>query len=66
MANTILTPSIIAKEALMVLRNNAVMANLVHRDYSEDFAAVGDKITVRKPATFPSGSYSLFKNLSVT
>ena len=58
MANTILTPSIIAKEALMVLRNNAVMANLVHRDYSEDFAAVGDKITVRKPATFTADEYS--------
>lgn len=58
MANTFLTPSIIAKEALMVLRNNAVMANLVHRDYSEDFAAVGDKITVRKPATFTADEYS--------
>lgn len=58
MGNTFLTPSIIAKEALMVLRNNAVMANLVHRDYSEDFAAVGDKITVRKPATFTADEYS--------
>lgn len=52
MANTILTPSIIAKEALMVLRNNAVMANLVHRDYSEEFASVGDTISIRKPASF--------------
>ena len=58
MGNTFLTPSIIAKEALMVLRNNAVMANLVHRDYSEDFAAVGDKITVRKPATFKANEYN--------
>ena len=53
MPNTILTPDIIAREALMVLRNNAVMANLVHRDFSEEFVAgVGDKITVRKPAKF--------------
>ena len=59
MANTILTPDIIAREALMVLRNNAVMANLVHRDYSEDFVgAVGDTITVRKPATFVANEYS--------
>ena len=29
MGNTLLTPSIIAREALMVLRNNAVMAKLV-------------------------------------
>ena len=59
MANTILTPDIIAREALMVLRNNAVMANLVHRDYSEDFVgAVGDTITVRKPATFVANEYA--------
>ena len=59
MANTILTPDIIAREALMVLRNNAVMANLVHRDYSDDFAgAVGDTITIRKPATFVANEYN--------
>ena len=53
MPNTILTPDIIAREALMVLRNNAVMANLVHRDYSREFVnGVGDTITIRKPATF--------------
>ena len=59
MANTILTPDIIAREALMVLRNNAVMANLVHRDYSSDFVgAVGDTITVRKPATFVANEFN--------
>lgn len=59
MANTLLTPSIIAKEALMVLRKNAVMANLVHRDYSADFnGKVGDTITVRKPATFTAQEFS--------
>lgn len=57
MPNTILTPDIIAREALMVLRNNAVMANLVHRDYSEEFAAVGDTITIRKPATFTANEF---------
>lgn len=59
MANTILTPDIIAREALMVLRNNAVMANLVHRDYSNEFVAgVGDTITIRKPATFEAKEYA--------
>ena len=58
MANTILTPDIIAREALMVLRNNAVMANLVHRDYSSEFVAgVGDTITVRKPAAFTAKEF---------
>lgn len=59
MANTILTPDIIAREALMVLRNNAVMSRLVHRDYSSEFVAgVGDTITIRKPATFAAKPFT--------
>lgn len=58
MPNTILTPEVVAREALMVLRNNAVMANLVHRDYSNEFVTgVGDTITIRKPATFEAKEY---------
>jgi len=52
MANILLTPSIIARESLMVLQNNMVLGGLVHKDYSAEFANVGDTITVRKPATF--------------
>lgn len=56
--NNFLTPEIIAREALMVLRNNAVMANLVHRDYSDEFVAgVGDTITIRKPASFVANEF---------
>ena len=59
MTNNILTPEVIAREALMVLRNNAVMAKLVHRDYSDEFVgAVGDTITVRKPATFVANEFN--------
>lgn len=59
MGNTILTSDIIAKEALMQLRNNSVMAGLVHRDYSNEFVAgVGDTITVRKPASFEAKEFS--------
>lgn len=58
MANTILTPSIIAKEALMVLRNNTVMSSLVYRDYSSEFTKVGDTITIRKPATFEAKEFA--------
>ena len=58
MPNKFLTPNIIAKEALMQLRNNAVMASLVHRDYSSEFVgAVGDTITIRKPAKFKVNEY---------
>ena len=57
--NNFLTPSVIAREALMVLRNNAVMANLVHRDYSNEFVSgVGDTVTIRKPATFVAKEFN--------
>lgn len=65
MGNTILTPSVIAKEALMVLRNNAVMSKLVHRDYSNEFAAVGDEITIRKPAKFVAKEFSQLTGIEV-
>lgn len=59
MGNTFLTTDVIAKESLMVLRNNAVMANLVHRDYSNEFVnGVGDTISIRKPATFEAKEFS--------
>lgn len=58
MPNTFLTPDIIAREALMVLENNLIMANLVHRDYSNEFAKVGDTITVRKPAKFVAKNFT--------
>lgn len=59
MGNTFLKPNVIAREALMVLRNNAVMSRLVHRDYSNEFVAgVGDTISIRKPATFEAQEFS--------
>lgn len=52
MPNTLLTPQVIAREALMVLENNLVMAGLVHRDFASEFARVGDTVNIRRPATF--------------
>lgn len=57
MANEFLTPQIIANEALMVLESNLTMANLVHRDYSNEFVQVGDTITIRKPAKFVAKNF---------
>lgn len=57
MPNTFLTPRIIANEALMVLESQLTMANLVHRDYSNEFVKVGDTITVRKPAKFVAKNF---------
>lgn len=59
MPNKFLTPDVIAREALMQLRNNAVMASLVHRDYSDEFVGkVGDTITVRTPASFEAKEFA--------
>ena len=58
MPNKVLTPQIIANEALLVLLSNLTMANLVHRDYSKEFVKVGDTITVRKPATFVAKNFT--------
>lgn len=55
---TLLTPSIIAKEALMVLENELVFANLVHRDYSKEYQKVGSTVTIRIPTTFSSTAVS--------
>src|SRR6187399_2267064 len=52
MANSLLTPSIIAKEALMQLENNCPMAKAVHRDYESEFVKVGADISVRRPVQF--------------
>src|SRR5574340_769167 len=52
MANSLLTPNVIAKEALLQLENSMVMGNLVHRDFKKEFVKVGGTITVRKPIIF--------------
>ncbi len=52
MPNTIITPSIIAKEGLMQLKNSLHMSNQVHREYKEEFKKVGDTVSIRKPVKF--------------
>lgn len=52
MADTIITPDMIAKEALMQLENNCVMGKLVHREYKKEFVKVGATVDVRKPVKF--------------
>jgi hypothetical protein len=52
MANALITPDIIAKEALIQLENNLVFGNNVHREYKREFAKVGDTVSIRKPVKF--------------
>jgi hypothetical protein len=65
MANTLITDDIIAKEALMQLRNNLVMAKLVHRDYKKEFRKVGDTINIRKPLNFVVSDGSTYVEQSI-
>jgi hypothetical protein len=59
MANTFLTPSLIARQALANLYETTVLSQLVHRDYEEEFVnRIGDTITIRKPATFDAQSFN--------
>ena len=53
--HTLLTPTIIAKEALRLLTNNLVMGNLVYRDYEAEFPGApkkGGSVQIRKPVKF--------------
>ena len=52
MANTLITPSVIAKEALIAFENEMVFGGLVHRDYKKEFVKVGSKVSIRKPVKF--------------
>jgi hypothetical protein len=49
---TLLTPSLIAKEGLRVLKNNLVAGQLVHREYKNEFVKAGATVTIRKPNKF--------------
>ncbi len=56
MANTLLTISMITREALRVLENNLKFAKLVRREYDDQFAQDGAKIgatlNIRKPPRY--------------
>lgn len=52
MSNTLITPAIIAQEALFQLENNTVMGDKVHRQYRREFVKIGDSVTIRRPVQF--------------
>lgn len=64
MANTFITPTVIAARGIATLYNTIVLAGLVWRDFDGDFTGKqGDTVTVRRPATLTS---SLFNQTSRT
>lgn len=53
MANDLITPDIIANEALMQLENALGMSRYVHREYVDDLKKkVGNSVDIRKPVKF--------------
>lgn len=59
--NTFLTPSIIAREALMLLESNMVAGMLMDRSYETEFRGtekVGDTITIRRRDTGSTVEYN--------
>lgn len=65
MANTLITPSIIAKEALFHLENNIIMGDKVHRRYKKEFVKIGNSVTIRKPVKFVATSGATRSNQDV-
>ena len=57
-AGTFLTLQEIANESLARLQNNLVAANLVNRNFDNEFASKGDTIQVKKPATFTATTFT--------
>lgn len=55
-ANSLLTPSIITKETLVILENNLVAAGKVNRQFENQFIKIGSSLTVRKPNRFTVSS----------
>ncbi|MGH6737586.1 MAG: P22 phage major capsid protein family protein [Bradyrhizobium sp.] len=50
--NSLLTPSLITKETLVILENNLVAAGKVNRQFENQFVKIGTTLTVRKPNKF--------------
>jgi len=67
MANTLITPAIIAKEAALQLVNNLVFARLANKQFKADFGMkVGDTVSYRKPVRFQSTSGATLNLSNVT
>jgi len=65
-SNTLLTPTIIAKEALMQLVNSLGMASNVYKAYKNEFVKVGSTITVRKPNKFRATDAQARNNTNIS
>lgn len=67
MANTFITPDVIAKQALASLSETLVMKPLIYTDLTSEFAKakVGDTINIRKPAKFTAKKFDRAKGIEI-
>lgn len=66
MPDTLITPNMIAKEALFQLENNLVLGNLVHREYKNEFkGGQGGTVSIRKPVKFVTSNGAVRINQDV-
>lgn len=54
-----------ANESIAILLENMVVANLVHRDFEDEFARYGDVVNTRKPADFSAKRKTNTDNVTV-
>ena len=66
MANSFLTSTIIAKEALRQLENNLTQSKLCYRDWENKFAKDGDTLGIRKPIKFRASKQRVRVNSDIT
>jgi hypothetical protein len=67
MANTFITPEIVATQALASLYNTTVMLPLVYSDVSSDFGPqkVGNTVNIRKPAVFTANDFNRANGITI-
>jgi hypothetical protein len=65
-SNTLLTPTIIAKEALMQLINSLAMSRHMYTEYKNEFVKVGTSITIRKPNKFRAVKAQARSNVNIS
>ena len=65
-SNAPISPTIIAKEALMLLSNNMIMGRLVHKEYKNEFKKVGSTIKLRTPVRFSAAEAQFISINTVT
>lgn len=58
-------PELWARESMAILLEEMVMANLVHRDFEEEFAQYGETINISRPGGFEAKRKHLTDNITI-